>query len=273
VFAGLDNTYDIGAAGSTRPRTGYFGTSLIAPFLDSGAAADLLLKRNAVTKLTLGDTVATFASGVAVSSAQFTASTLTHSPAAGADGFLAKIGGTLTEAGSGTHALLAGLHLPVPTITGGAAAVTEAATLYIAGAPAASGAGNYSGLVAAGIFRLKGGFGVGTASDAPTDPIDDYVLTDHTSALFIDPAGLAVPYAGGFAGGFDGRVLILVNASGGIDLYVRNEDGGSVAANRIRTPTGATMALLHETTGQAGEAALLVYDAALSRWRAFRLGV
>lgn len=29
LFAHLDNTYDIGAAGATRPRTGYFGTSLI----------------------------------------------------------------------------------------------------------------------------------------------------------------------------------------------------------------------------------------------------
>lgn len=56
-----DNTDDIGATGATRPRTGYFGTSLIAPFLDSGAAADLLLKRNAVTQLTLGSLTATFA--------------------------------------------------------------------------------------------------------------------------------------------------------------------------------------------------------------------
>ena len=30
-----DNTYDIGASGATRPRTGYFGTSLIAPLVDA----------------------------------------------------------------------------------------------------------------------------------------------------------------------------------------------------------------------------------------------
>lgn len=30
-LAGLDNTYDIGASGATRPRTGYFGTSIVTP--------------------------------------------------------------------------------------------------------------------------------------------------------------------------------------------------------------------------------------------------
>ncbi len=30
-----DNTYDIGASGATRPRTGYFGTSVITPLLDT----------------------------------------------------------------------------------------------------------------------------------------------------------------------------------------------------------------------------------------------
>ncbi|WP_315833887.1 hypothetical protein [Bradyrhizobium prioriisuperbiae] len=34
-----DNTLDIGAGGATRPRTGYFGTSLIAPILIGGTAA------------------------------------------------------------------------------------------------------------------------------------------------------------------------------------------------------------------------------------------
>ncbi len=33
-----DNTYDIGASGATRPRTGYFGTSVVSPFFISTAA-------------------------------------------------------------------------------------------------------------------------------------------------------------------------------------------------------------------------------------------
>lgn len=38
-----DNTYDIGATGATRPRTGYFGTSIVAPLLIGGSAASSTL--------------------------------------------------------------------------------------------------------------------------------------------------------------------------------------------------------------------------------------
>jgi|GEM_PF-6368433 len=37
-----DNTYDIGASGATRPRTGYFGTSLVAPSITASTAAGRL---------------------------------------------------------------------------------------------------------------------------------------------------------------------------------------------------------------------------------------
>jgi hypothetical protein len=37
-LAGTDNTYDIGASGATRPRTGYFGTSVVTPLLTSTGA-------------------------------------------------------------------------------------------------------------------------------------------------------------------------------------------------------------------------------------------
>lgn len=36
-----DNTYDIGASGATRPRTGYFGTSIVAPTLNGTTAIQL----------------------------------------------------------------------------------------------------------------------------------------------------------------------------------------------------------------------------------------
>ena len=36
-----DNTYDIGASGATRPRTGYFGTSVVTPLVSNGAAGTL----------------------------------------------------------------------------------------------------------------------------------------------------------------------------------------------------------------------------------------
>lgn len=46
LYAVADNSYDIGALGATRPRSGYFGTALFAPLLDSGAASQLNLRTN-----------------------------------------------------------------------------------------------------------------------------------------------------------------------------------------------------------------------------------
>lgn len=46
IIAGTDNTYDFGASGATRPRTGYFGTSVVSPLLigGSGINDDLTFK-------------------------------------------------------------------------------------------------------------------------------------------------------------------------------------------------------------------------------------
>jgi hypothetical protein len=38
LIAGLDNTKDIGASGATRPRTGFFGTSVVAPTINATTA-------------------------------------------------------------------------------------------------------------------------------------------------------------------------------------------------------------------------------------------
>ena len=35
IIAGTDNAYDIGASGATRPRTGYFGTSVLSPIFNA----------------------------------------------------------------------------------------------------------------------------------------------------------------------------------------------------------------------------------------------
>ncbi len=79
------------------------------------------------------------------------------SPAAGADGHGLRVAPTLVEAGSGTHALLAGAALMIPTITAGSGAVTNAATLYIEGPPAGTVTGlNLALWVDAGIAKFDG---------------------------------------------------------------------------------------------------------------------
>jgi len=81
----------------------------------------------------------------------------TFAPAASAIGSMFSIGGTLTEAGSGTHGLLAGLEVNAPTVTGAAATVTNTASLYVAGAMSATVAGvNYGLWVDGGETRLDG---------------------------------------------------------------------------------------------------------------------
>lgn len=81
-------------------------------------------------------------------------STLT--PPAGQSSAAIYLDPTITEAGSGTHSLLAGVRIQAPAVTGGAATVTNAASLYINDAMAASGASNYAILVDAGMSRFDG---------------------------------------------------------------------------------------------------------------------
>lgn len=61
-LASSANAKDLGAA-ATQWRTGYFGTEVVTPSIDSGAATDLLVQRNNVTKLTVGNATITVASG------------------------------------------------------------------------------------------------------------------------------------------------------------------------------------------------------------------
>ncbi len=78
--------------------------------------------------------------------------------------------GTITEAASGTHPLLAGAAIKVQTVTAAAAAVTNTASLYIEGAMAATVSGaNYALWVDAGNTQLDGNLTVGGTTTLTTD--------------------------------------------------------------------------------------------------------
>ena len=69
---------------------------------------------------------------------------------------------TFVEAGSGNHALLAGLNLTAPIVTVGAATVTDAATAYVSAAPTVTVSGaSYALWVDAGTTRLDGDVNLG----------------------------------------------------------------------------------------------------------------
>src|SRR5262249_15346119 len=66
---------------------------------------------------------------------------------------------------------------------------------------------------------------------------------------------------GGFQHWEDGRVVRLLYTGTNV-MTIRNEDTSSTAANRIKTLTGANVAL-----GTGGPSvAVLLYDSSLSRW-------
>jgi hypothetical protein len=79
----------------------------------------------------------------------------TLSPAINANGFANRITSTINKAGSGTHPIFAGLAIDPPTIGAGAAALSEADTLYISAAPIVGTSLNAIH-VAAGLTKLDG---------------------------------------------------------------------------------------------------------------------
>lgn len=83
-------------------------------------------------------------------------------PAVNANGYMLTTGGTIVEAGSGTHPLLAAANFPAPTVTSGSATVTNTATVYINAAMSATVSGaNYALWSDAGLNRFDGNTGFG----------------------------------------------------------------------------------------------------------------
>ncbi|KKL74331.1 hypothetical protein LCGC14_2065960, partial [marine sediment metagenome] len=64
----------------------------------------------------------------------------------------------------------------------------------------------------------------------------------------------------GFAGGRDGRVVMVVN-NVTLNITLQHQNGGSTAANRFILPGGVNLVL------GTGDGAILWYDSSLSRWR------
>ncbi len=119
----------------------------------------------------------------------------TLSPAANANGYAYEFNSTINKASSGTHSLFAGLYLDAPTIGAGASTLTEATTLYIAGAPA-TGTNKYALDVASGATLLGGAVtasstvavtGAVTAASTITGMTDIYTVawTDYSATSTI----------------------------------------------------------------------------------------
>jgi len=173
----------------------------------------------------------------------------TINPAVGADGYGLSINPTLVEAASGTHAVMAGVRVAAFTLTtAGGGVTTDAASLYVAGAP--SGATNNAALlVAAGSTR----FGI-AAPSTPACPVSITASPDTNAGslsinsttdnfLTFTQSGSGHKGAIGFAsgsgtlvlktgGGITGGTTVLSLFSGG-GLNIGSPTGGDPGAGKI----------------------------------------
>ncbi len=120
---------------------------------------------------------------------------------------------TLNEAASGTHVNLFGALFAVPIIGAGAATVTNAATIYIAGAPTA-GASNYALLVASGLTHLAGSL---TVTGVTTFPSFTISTTGYVEGIEVSEP--AAPSAN------QGRIFFKDNGAGKTQLCVKFATG------------------------------------------------
>ena len=84
--------------------------------------------------------------------------------AAGGSTYVARIKGTIVEAGSGTHPIAIGLAVNTPIITNAGAALTTSATLWVQGEPSGATT-NYAVYVDGGKSRFDGNVGIGNGAD------------------------------------------------------------------------------------------------------------
>lgn len=153
-----------------------------------------------------------------------------------AAGSVVSLGGTLAVANGGTGAA-----------TAGGARVSLSA--------AQSGANaDITSLTALSLLRL-----LATSPAQITADQNDYNPGTGSNFRLSTDAARTVT---GFAGGADGRLMLIANV-GSFNLVLANQNAGSVAANRIVTGTGA------DVTVAADDTAILIYDSVSSRWRLF----
>lgn len=192
----------------------------------------------------------------------------TLSPAANANGVPNQINSTINKAGSGTHALFAGISFAVPTIVAGSAALTESATVNIEGPPIV-GSTLYALRIASGISKFGGGqtsggptFWTGEINSADTGAQNNWAPVGFSTATFIRATTSAGTLAlTGIAGGAAGRMICLIS-TGSSAITLAHNSGSSSTGNKIFTPTGG----LYTIAATVG-AVWLWYDMTTAVWR------
>jgi hypothetical protein len=161
---------------------------------------------------------------------------------------------TVTKAASGTHPNVAGLLILPPVIAGGAAAVTNAASLNITGAPT-GGVNNYALYVSAGITRLADRLLLsGTAVSINPETLDG-----------ADNASITLHGGGYQAAGSprDRGAIVRVYGNEGAAAGVAQIIAGNVAGSAIQLYRGD--GIVAQTIDGATGLATFYYDIRLSK--------
>lgn len=148
---------------------------------------------------------------------------------------------TLIEAASGTHARFTSIHIAALSITGGGAALTVAAGLYIAGPPTGATT-NYSIFVDDGNVQFDGNLVVGgtLTIDGATTQTGVLTVSNIAGALTIDASGLTV----------NGGVTI-------VDSGLTVSDGSSTMTDNAAATT-TVLALVNATATQSSVLGLTI---------------
>jgi hypothetical protein len=188
-----DNTYDIGASGATRPRTGYFGTSVISPLVDT---TNLEVTNLKALDGTAAGSIANSTGVVTLASSVLTTTDINGGTIDGT-----AIGGASAAAGAFTTLTSNG----ATTFTAGTASTsTTTGTAVITGGLGVSGrinAANFDGIVgantaAAGAFTTLSATGV-TTVQAGTVSAPAITTTGDTNTGIFFPAADTIAFAEG----------------------------------------------------------------------------
>jgi hypothetical protein len=154
------------------------------------------------------------------------------SATAGSSPSIIGVTGTIIEAASGTHTIIAGVNITPPTITGGLAAVTNAASLYISGATTATvSVGNFAILVNSGASKFGGDVLLASGVAYTTGGYDLTVRNQATGRLeTVDPDIIGLNTQSGSA-----YTLVLTDKGGMVRMT-------AVGANTLTVPPNSSVA-------------------------------
>lgn len=237
-FGGRGNTYSMYA--NQRGNLFFYAGSPTSPGATEGSlwfgTADtvrLFINKDGKFTLNNGTTSGTGLLNIAGSSTAFSAGdpsvikvTTNLTPLTNGDAYHTLFSPTITKQSSGTHTNVFVVAVSPPTIAGGAATITNAATFYISGAPSAGTSTNYALWSGGGSNRMDGNLSLGAVA-TPTAKlhIAGGSATAGTAPLkFTSGSLLATPESGSVE--FNGDKLYLTITSSSARKEIVLADNG-----------------------------------------------